>query len=235
MKNIVKVLTSDKTNFIFLGEAGSGKSEIAINIAKGLVELGEKPVHFFDLDMTKPLFRSRDVRNRIENLGIVFHHQEQFYDAPTLVGGVSKLLKDPGCFVVMDVGGNDIGARAIGGFAPLVKTDTTDVFYVMNPYRPWSDHLEHVDGTLSAILRTSHIPVSKLKLVSNPNNGVTTTVEEIIEGHARLGDMLGSLKEIEFLCAGEGVYEDVQKSSDIQVFPLHLFLRYEWNGDRHEV
>jgi len=41
-------------NFVFLGEAGSGKSEIAISFAKALAKAGDKPVHFFDLDMTKP-------------------------------------------------------------------------------------------------------------------------------------------------------------------------------------
>lgn len=53
---------TSSSNVVFLGEAGSGKSEIALNFAQALAELGGKPVHFFDLDMTKPLFRSRDRR-----------------------------------------------------------------------------------------------------------------------------------------------------------------------------
>ena len=43
---------TSSSNVVFLGEAGSGKSEIALNFAQALAELGGKPVHFFDLDMT---------------------------------------------------------------------------------------------------------------------------------------------------------------------------------------
>ena len=41
---------TSSSNVVFLGEAGSGKSEIALNFAQALAELGGKPVHFFDLD-----------------------------------------------------------------------------------------------------------------------------------------------------------------------------------------
>ena len=86
---------SERKNFVFLGEAGSGKSELAINFARHMAARGGRPVHFFDLDMTKPLFRSRDAAAELEAAGIVVHFQEQFMDAPTLVGGVSPLLRHP--------------------------------------------------------------------------------------------------------------------------------------------
>lgn len=123
MQDKLKKLIGDNINFVFVGEAGSGKSEISINFAKWLVQLQDKPVHFFDMDMTKPLFRSRDVEMQMEALGIICHHEKQFMDAPTVVGGVNRLLKDEDCYVVMDVGGDHIGARAIGGYAPKLNKD----------------------------------------------------------------------------------------------------------------
>ena len=72
---------TSSSNVVFLGEAGSGKSEIALNFAQALAELGGKPVHFFDLDMTKPLFRSRDRREALEALGVEVHYEAQFMDA----------------------------------------------------------------------------------------------------------------------------------------------------------
>lgn len=224
-----KDITRNKSNFIFVGEAGSGKSEIAINFAKYLLMLNEKPVHFFDMDMTKPLFRSRDVKAQIENMGIIFHHEEQFFDAPTLVGGVNLLLKDESCYVVMDVGGNDIGARSIGGFAPKVNKDNTAVYYVLNPFRPWSDSLEHIDGTLSSILKVSHISLDKVNMISNPNNGITTTAEEVLEGNAKIHEMVGSLVNIEFACVRDSLYEEVKDRSYIPLMPIHLYLTYPWN------
>ena len=97
MKETFKNLIGNNHNFIFLGEAGSGKSEVSINFAMLLTEMGDKPVHYFDMDMTKPLFRSRDAVENLEQAGIIFHYEEQFMDAPTLVGGVNLLLKDESC------------------------------------------------------------------------------------------------------------------------------------------
>ena len=71
---------TSSSNVVFLGEAGSGKSELALNFAQALAELGGKPVHFFDLDMTKPLFRSRDRREALETLGVEVHYEAQFMD-----------------------------------------------------------------------------------------------------------------------------------------------------------
>lgn len=54
-------LMKEKKNFVFIGEAGSGKSEIVLNIAHKLAEQTGKKVELFDLDQTKPLYRSRDM------------------------------------------------------------------------------------------------------------------------------------------------------------------------------
>ena len=162
---------TSSSNVVFLGEAGSGKSEIALNFAQALAELGGKPVHFFDLDMTKPLFRSRDRREALEALGVEVHYEAQFMDAPTLTGGVRQRLNDPHCCAVLDVGGDYIGARSIGGYAPLLNRDGTTVYYVINPFRPWSATLEHIDQVLGETLGVSHVELARLRLVGNPNLG----------------------------------------------------------------
>lgn len=228
MGEFVKEMIGDKTNFVFIGEAGSGKSEIAINFAKWLKDLGDKPVHFFDMDMTKPLFRSRDVIEEIEALGIEFHHEEQFYDAPVLVGGVNIRLKDDDCYVVMDVGGDHIGARAIGGYAPRINKDNTMVYYVLNAFRPWSGDIDHIDGTLGMILGTSHIRVEHVHMVNNPNTGVTTTGEEFLEGLKKMEEIVGPYKPLDFACVREDLYEHVKNQTAVPLMPVHLYLTYSW-------
>ena len=135
MERIFEAL-SGKKNYVFVGEAGSGKSEVAMTFARKLVERSPLPVHFFDLDMTKPLFRSRDAAARLEAEGVAVHFMEQFMDAPTLVGGVSPLLGDPGCLTVLDVGGDYIGARSIGGFAPQRTGPTPRCYMWSTPSAP---------------------------------------------------------------------------------------------------
>ena len=228
MEAEIKKFIGDKCNFIFIGEAGSGKSEIAINFARYLAQIGDKPVHFFDMDMTKPLFRSRDVMDEIEAMGITFHHEVQFYDAPVLVGGVNLHLKDNNCYVVMDVGGNDIGARAIGGYAPKINKDNTIVYYVLNAYRPWSANLEAIDGTLSAILGTSHIHLDRIHMINNPNMGLTTTPEEILEGCKKMEEMVGAYVTVDFACVMESLYADVCRKVDFPLLPIQLYLTYPW-------
>lgn len=232
MKDLMRQLIGTKTNFVFLGEAGSGKSEIAINFARYLAELGDKPVHFFDLDMTKPLFRSRDVVTDIEAMGVTFHHEEQFYDAPVAVGGVNLLLKDDASYVVMDVGGDHIGARAIGGYAPKVNKDNTLVYYVLNAFRPWSTDIERIDGTLSAILGVSHVQLGQLHMINNPNNGISTTQSEVIEGCRRMKDMVSPYMAVELACVKEDLYEAVKEEIPGKLMPIKLYLTYEWlTGD----
>ena len=228
-QNIIGSFLSDKKNFVFVGEAGSGKSELSLNFARRLAATTQKPVHFFDLDMTKPLFRSRDAAASLEEAGVIVHFMEQFMDAPTLVGGVNPLLRDENAIVVMDVGGDHIGARSIGGFAPRLNRPDAAVFYVINPYRPWSDTIDHIDETLGKILGVSHIQLTQLTLVSNPNNGAeSTSAREVIDGHRKTVELVGEYIPVTFCCAREEIADEVAALVDVPVFPLRLELLYPW-------
>lgn len=218
-------------NFAFLGEAGCGKSELAVNLALRLTGEGA-PVHLFDLDMTKPLFRSRDQRRDLEASGIHFHFEEQFMDAPTLGGGVSRLLRAPGCRVVLDVGGDSTGARSIGGYAPLLNRPDTAVCYVVNPFRPWSGNLSHIDKILGEILGASHVSLERLRLAANPNFGRTTTVDDVIRGFEQLQAQIAPYKPLEFCAVWEPLAQQAERRLTSPVFPLRLYLNYPWEGDQ---
>lgn len=215
-------------SFVFIGEAGCGKSEIAINLALTLAAQGEKEVHFYDLDMTKPLFRSRDQAKFLESRGVKVHFEEQFMDAPTLVGGVRKLLLDASVYTVLDVGGDYIGARSIGGYAPQLNRPDCAVFYVINPYRPWSMDIEHIDGVLGQTLGVSHVQLDQLRLVGNPNLGTATTAEDVLRGARELHNMVGQYREVEFTTVMEPLFDSVREKLDGEVFPIRLYLTYEW-------
>lgn len=146
---------------VFLGEAGCGKSELAVQWALTAAER-RRDVHFFDLDQTKPLLRSRDAAALLEGAGVTVHFEQQCADAPTQVGGLVPLLLDKSKSVILDVGGNDTGARLIGGYAHLLKS--ADAWFVVNPYRPWSGTVEHIDGTLSAVLKAARLGLPRFLL-----------------------------------------------------------------------
>ena len=216
----------DRSNYLFLGEAGCGKSEIAVNLALALASQAKKPVHFFDLDMTKPLFRSRDAASLLTDAGVTVHFEEQFMDAPTLVGGPSVLLRDEGCYTILDVGGDYQGAWAVGVYAPLLRRTDTAAFYVVNSFRPWSLELKHIDGVLSQVLGAAKLPLEALTFIGNPNLGVATTEQDVREGLARLRDTLGTCVPIPFACVHEALWpmEDAQTP----LVPIKLFFTYPW-------
>lgn len=216
------------SNFVLIGEAGGGKSEIAINLARSLAAPGDRPVHLYDLDMTKPLFRSRDQADFLRENGIEFHYEEQFYDAPTVAGGVSRLLRDQSCYTVLDVGGDYIGARSIGGYAPLLNASGTVVWYVINPYRPWSMDLDHIDKVLGQVLGVSHVQLDKLRMIGNPNLGLETRAEDVIEGARKLSEMIGPYKDIDFFTVRRELSGQVSGLLPAPVYPIDLALTYEW-------
>lgn len=203
------------SNSIFLGEAGCGKSELAVHLVLELARQGRE-VHFFDLDQTKPLMRSRDAEGLLEKAGVTVHFQQQTADAPTQVGGLIPLLLDEKKAVILDVGGNDTGAKLIGGYAHLLKA--ADVWFVVNPYRPWSATTEHIDGTLSAILRASRLKMPRFLL--NPNLGGGTTLEEYLFG-IKLGlELLSPYVAVEAAAVPAPLYEQAKAETALPLIPI---------------
>lgn len=212
-------------NFVFIGESGSGKSELALNLAISLKQEGRE-VHFFDLDQTKPLFRSRDVIDKLANTGIHFHFEKQFYDTPTMLGGVSNMLSRENCSCILDVGGNDMGSRALGGFSNQINQSNTLVYFVLNPYRPWSKTLTSIDETLSAILQASKVVT--FRIICNPTIGYTTTPEMISSGLDKTLQLLDGKVPIDFVSVKEDLVEQVEQITIFPLFPLKLYLKYPW-------
>ena len=97
-------LMKEKKNFVFIGEAGSGKSEIVLNVANKLAESTGRKVDLFDLDQTKPLYRSRDMKEDFAGRGVTIHYQDQYLDAPVMVGGVRVSLVSDN-YTLLDIGG----------------------------------------------------------------------------------------------------------------------------------
>ena len=214
------------SNFVFFGEAGCGKSEIAVNLALALAAKGERPVRFFDLDMTKPLFRSRDAAGTLAEAGVELRFEAQFMDAPTQVGGPAAALRDADCYTVLDVGGDYQGAGAVGMYAPLLQSTDTKAMYVVNSFRPWSMTPEHIDGVLGQVLGAAKLPLTALTYIGNPNLGIATTRSDVREGLARLKETLGPYVDIPFACVSEALWP--MEDPEMPLVPIRLYLTYPW-------
>ncbi|GHS94491.1 hypothetical protein AGMMS50276_07260 [Synergistales bacterium] len=230
MINTLENLLSQKKNFIFLGETGSGKSEVALNFAVKLAEGSDREkrsVQIFDMDQTKPLFRSRDLRETMERRGIAIRFSDQMLDAPTLVSGVAECLADPKRFALLDIGGGETAARMAGGFARFINEENSAAVYVINPYRPWSKDTPSISDTMSYIMNATR--VRHVYILGNPNLGPGTSAEEFLEGCEKLKEILDENISIVGACVREKLFEDVRaKVSDMVIFPMRLYLTYPW-------
>lgn len=176
---------------VVLGEAGSGKTELAMNLAAQTVRKTGEPLRFLDMDQTKPLLRARDSKDALRAYGVTFTDQPEYADSPLMPYGVNESLADPDLRVILDVGGSYAGALHTGQFAEAVKRAGALCLYVINPYRSFSDTTEHIAQTLEAITWACHL--EDLHVVSNPYLGPATTAEEYWAGHERLKSLLKPL------------------------------------------
>ena len=227
MMSVVRIseLYAGKRNFVFLGEAGSGKPQIAINFAFALVREQSCAVQLFDMDQTKTGFRARDFAQQLNAEGISLRWQPQFFDAPTVVSGVDESLRDSGCFTLLDVGGGHYGSHMIGQFSQSLHGKDTEVIYILNPYRPWSRRTEDINATMAHI--TASCALSIDSFIFNPNIGAETSPELILTGlrelRALMPEQPAKLVTIESALCGS-----VMSQLDVPILPIKLSSYGEW-------
>lgn len=218
-------LMKEKKNFVFIGEAGSGKSEIVLNIAAKLAEATGRPVDLFDLDQTKPLYRSRDLQEKFADKGVRIIYQDQYLDAPVMVGGVRvSLVSD--AYTLLDIGGGHQAAKFAGAYADLLSKEDSVPVYIINPYRPWTKSVDAIDATMIHIL--SSMRLDHIYILGNPNLGYSTTANEFMEGLDRIDELLDGFTTVNSACVRRDIYDEVRERTDKSLVPLDLFLTYSW-------
>ena len=124
---------------LFAGHYGSGKTNIAVNYALHLAKEG-KQVCIADLDIVNPYFRTADSRQELESAGVELispQFANSNVDLPALPAQAYKLVQDKRCYGIMDIGGDDRGAYALGRYIPFMKQEKDyRMVYVANCYRP---------------------------------------------------------------------------------------------------
>ena len=172
---------------VLVGHFGAGKSEIAVNLAFGWRERGGA-VTVVDLDVVKPYFRSRLLRDEMQarGIGLVVPDGDRFYaDLPIVVpevrGAVGRAMAGLGR-AVLDVGGADVGARVLGSLAGLDDPTLADVIFVVNGNRPFAESPEAVMGMLREVERVSKLTVTGLAANTHLIN--ETTDGTVVEGLA---------------------------------------------------
>lgn len=166
---------------LFAGHYGSGKTNIAVNYAMHLKSLGEAVV-VADLDIVNPYFRTRDSQADFEKAGIRLISSEfasSNVDLPALPQDVYSILDNPTECAIMDIGGDDRGAYALGRYADAIKAENNyEMLFVFNKYRPLTPTVQDAAEIMAEIENACHVKFTAI--VNNSNLGEMTTAEDIL-------------------------------------------------------
>ncbi len=182
-----------KPLLIIVGNYGSGKTEVAVNLALNLAVRGHA-VSIADLDVVNPYFRCREATAEMEERGIrVIVPKGEWRDAdlPILLpevrgaivqhGGPSE-AGAPRSITILDVGGDDVGARILGTLAASIATVPHAMLQVVNERRPFTDTVAGCAKIRGEIEAAARLRVTGL--LSNTHLMEETDQPTIVQGYA---------------------------------------------------
>ena len=167
---------------ILCGHYGSGKTNAAVNMAYDLKEQHDK-VLIADLDIVNPYFRTKDSKDDLENRGITLISSEYAgtnVDIPAMPQQMYAIIDDKSSKAVIDVGGDDRGALALGRIMPAIKEENDyEMLFVINCFRPLTRDAE---STLEVMREIEEACKCKFTaIVNNSNLGNETTEDDVLK------------------------------------------------------
>ena len=204
---------------ILTGHYGSGKTSIAVQYALRLREAG-KMVSICDLDIVNPYFRSTDHRAELEAAGVCLV-TSQFagsnLDIPALPKELYAAIADKSGYAVLDIGGDDRGAVALGRYVPdLVDEGDYEMLFVANFFRPLTKTAEDALQVLREVEAACGMRATAL--VNNSNLGLETSAEDVLGTVDRM-ERFAQLAELPI--AFTSVSERLKEQIDHQI--MHPF------------
>ena len=212
---------------LFAGHYGSGKTNIAVNYALHLAKEG-KQVCIADLDIVNPYFRTADSRQELESAGVELispQFANSNVDLPALPAQAYKLVQDKRCYGIMDIGGDDRGAYALGRYVPYMKQEKNyRMVYVANCYRPLTRTAAEALEVMQEIEAACGLAFTDI--VNNSNLAAETDVQAVL-------DSLDFIRELSAL-SGLPVFMTTVRADLAErlcgqipnVLPLHLQEKY---------
>jgi len=179
---------------LFIGNYGSGKTEVSVNFAVNRISTGSV-VQIADLDLVNPYFRSREVRELMEEKGIEVIIPESGYlnaDLPILVPEVQGSIAQPKGITILDVGGDNVGATVLGSLKSVLENSSFDMLQVVNAMRPFTETVEGCTNITKEIEQAARAKVTGI--VGNTHLMEHTTTETIYEGYEYSVEVAEKLK-----------------------------------------
>lgn len=217
---------------VIAGHYGSGKTELAVSLAMRLSAQQDREyprLAVVDLDIANPYFRSRERMQLLREHGVsmyadVFQSTGTTAELPALTAALRAPLEDEGCRTIIDLGGNDAGARVLRQFRKYFEGDAHELWAVVNFRRYETLTVEKAREHVDAIAAELQLPVNGL--VNNTHLLRETTPDILREGQA-LAEQLSADMGIPLLytCYPAGIIRPEDIPDLPRLMPLGLYMR----------
>lgn len=214
---------------VFGGHYGSGKTNIAVNYALMLSEKGHK-TSIADIDIVNPYFRTKDSEKVLEKAGIRLissPYANSNVDTPALPADTYSIFADKSQYAVIDVGGDDRGALALGRYVPsLLEEDNYEMLYVINKYRYLTADAMGAYEVMREIENAAGLKFTGI--VNNSNLGEETDEEAVLnslEYAKEISDITGL--SIKMTTVKRSLFEGLKDKIE-NVQPIDLYVRQSW-------
>lgn len=166
---------------LLAGHYGSGKTNIAVNMAFDLKTVYDNVV-IADIDIVNPYFRAKDSQKEFEEKGIKLicsEYANSNVDIPALPQEIYSVIDNKEIMAVIDIGGDDRGAYALGRYSPgIVQENNYDMLFVVNKYRPLTPDAESAVEIMREIENAGKIKFTGI--INNSNIGNETTADDVL-------------------------------------------------------
>lgn len=217
---------------IIAGHYGSGKTNVAVNYALKVAASGKK-TSLSDLDIVNPYFRSKDSERVLEEAGIRFISSEYAnsnVDVPALPADAYSVTADKTTYAVVDVGGDDRGALALGRYVPeILAEDDYEMLFVINCFRPLTRDAKSTVEVMREIEEAAKMRFTGI--INNSNIGDETKAEDVIGSDAyakEVSEMTGL--PVKFTSVHHALYDELNGKIE-NLFPIRLYIRQTWKAE----
>ncbi len=224
-------MLNDNRIRIIIGHYGSGKTEFSVNYAIRLAEESKQQVALADLDVVNPYFRSREKWQLLEQYNIAVlssYVKGSGSDLPSVSADILGPLQNPESNVVLDVGGDSVGARTLARYTEYFVEGEYEMLCVVNANRPETQDLQGVLGHIAAIEATTKTKVTGL--INNTHLLRFTTMEEILKGQELCKEVARALN-IPIKYTGilhTLMEEEVPDNIEGTIMPIKMIMREDW-------
>jgi CheY-like chemotaxis protein len=226
--------TFSKNLIIIVGGYGSGKSEVALNLARHLAHSQPGPVAIADLDIVNPYFRSREADDVLRQMGITPLNPGGGYryaDLPIILPEIKGAIERFDGKVILDVGGDDVGARVLSSLSDSFTPGAYELLLVVNTKRPFTQDVAGCRKLMREIEASSQLKFTGL--ISNTHLLTDTDAEVVLQGlelTRRLGQETGL--PVVFVSVLEQMLSQLEPAAiGAPVLPINRLLLKPWERE----